>query len=302
MNIVILGAGAIGSLFGAMLSNKNNVTLVGRKTHVEAIKEKGLTIKGMTNLKIKIPAVSKIENISTTPDLLILTVKSYDTLSAVIEAKKIIDEKNTNVLSLQNGLNNIEEISKHVKKEKIFAGVTTQAAMFKKPGVVEHTGTGETLIGGLTNKRDIPGQIAKKFNESGIKTKVSKDIKREIWVKVIINSSINPLTAFFQCKNGYLLENPFLEKITEKICAESTNIARNIGIKIKTSETIKKTKEVIKKTKENYSSMAQSIKQGKKTEIDSINGKLYEIGKKQKLDVTMNEMLTKMIKSLSQKK
>ena len=128
-------------------------------------------------------------------------------------------------------------------------------------------------------------------------TNVSKNILREIWIKSIINSSINPITTFSHCKNGYLLENPMLEKIVEIVCRESTSIANTQGLKLSYDNMIKKTKEVIRNTSDNYSSMYQSFKKSTKTEIDSINGKLVDVGRKKGIDTSMNEILEYIIKS-----
>jgi 2-dehydropantoate 2-reductase len=298
MNIVVMGAGAIGSLFGALLSKNNNVSLICRKPHASAIKKSGLYIQGKTRLNVKINALTSVDSVKFFPELLILTVKSYDTESAILQAKKIIN-KDTIVLSLQNGLDNINKIKKYLKTEKIIAGVTTQGAFFSKPGAIKHTGNGTTLLGelnGYKTKRII--NIADTFNKAGIKTKTSENILKELWIKAIINSSINPLTALFNCKNGYLLENPILENILERICKESTCIANAYGIEIIDISMIKKTKDVVKDTSENHSSMLQSFLRGKKTEIDSINGKLVEIGKKYGLKPSMNEIMVYSIKSL----
>ena len=299
MNIVIMGAGAIGSLFGALLSKNNNVLLICRKPHASAIKKSGLYIQGKTRLNVKINALTSVDNVKFFPELLILTVKSYDTGSAILQAKKIIN-KDTIVLSLQNGLDNIDKIKKYLNPEKIIAGVTTQGAFFSKPGVIKYTGNGTTLLGelnGYKTKRVI--NIENTFNSAGIKTKTSENILKELWFKAIINSSINPLTALFNCKNGYLLENPILENILERICKESTCIANAIGLEITDISMIKKTKEVVKNTSENHSSMLQSVLQGKKTEIDSINGKLIEIGKKYSLKTPLNEIIIYSIKSIT---
>ena len=296
MNIIVFGAGAIGSFIGGMLSKQNNVILIGREKHVNAINRNGLKIKGKTNLTIKIQAETNIKNIHVEPDLLILTVKSYDTEKAIKQAKSII-KKNTIVLSIQNGIDNIDKIIKNIYSENIIAGVTTHGCIFLQPGMIKHSGIGKTILG------DIKGRASKKivevFNKSGIKTKTSKDIIREIWVKAIVNSSINPLTAFFNCKNGYLLRNPILENIVEKICYESTNVANTLNLYLDHDDIILETKKVIKDTSENFSSMLQSIKMGKKTEIKSINGKIVEIGKKKKIDVYLNELLVFLVKSLS---
>ncbi len=211
-----------------------------------------------------------------------------------------IIDSHTVILSLQNGLANVDKIEKVVDKKQIIAGITNQGVYFSRPGSVRHTGKGITIVGELNrNKTNRIKNIADLFNEVGIVTIVSEDIIKEIWLKGVINSSINPLTTIFQCKNGYLLKNPILEKIVENICRESTNIAKINGINISYNQTIQKTKDVIKNTSENYSSMLQSFKKGKNTEIDSINGKIADIGRTYAIDTSMNEMMIYLVQKLS---
>ena len=298
MNIIVFGAGAIGSLFGGLLSKNNKVILIGRKKHVKAINSKNLKIIGKTNKKIKLQAFENVTKV-TDADLIILTVKSYDTDNAIKKLKPLINSK-TIIMSLQNGLDNIDQIQKYVNKNQIVAGITTHGAIFEKPGLINHTGIGNTTIGELNGKKSPRVlKIVEIFNEAEIKTTINSNIIDEIWIKAIINSSINTLTSFFSCKNVYLLENPILENLVEKICIESTNVAKSEGFKFDNFTMIEKTKEVINDTGDNYSSMLQSIKQKKKTEIDSINGKIVEFGRKNNVDLTLNEILIHYIKSNS---
>lgn len=290
-----MGAGAIGSLFGGILAKNNNVTLIGRKPHIDLIKKNGLTIKGKTNLKIKIPAETTVNKINFSPDLILLTVKSYDTEKTIEQIKKIMN-KQTIVLSLQNGLGNIEKIQKKINKNQIFIGVTTHGAFFEKPGVIKHTGVGHTIIGSKQNTIDKIKEITEIFNNAGIQTTTTNDIIKEIWVKTIINSSINPLTSFFQCRNGHLLRNPILENIVEKICYESTKVAKHEGIQVSYDDMTQKTKQVIRDTADNFSSMLQSLQKNKQTEIDSINGEIIKHGKKHNAEIFLNEILLKLIK------
>ena len=298
MNIVIFGAGAIGSFFGALLSKKNNVYLIGRNPHISTIKRKGLTLLGKTQLNVKISAYDSAYDIMLYPDLLILTVKSYDTKNAIHEALSIIND-DTIVLSLQNGLDNIDKIKKVVNPHNILCGVTTHGAILSKPGVIRHTGQGYTVLGELNRKKTERLQhIVHVFNDAGIETKYTLDIDKEIWIKAIINSSINPITTFFNCKNGYLMKNPILENIVERVCRESTYVARSHKINISYQNALKKTKEVIQNTADNYSSMLQSFKRGKKTEIESINGVIVSIGKKYGIDVSINDLLLHLINNI----
>jgi 2-dehydropantoate 2-reductase len=130
-------------------------------------------------------------------------------------------------------------------------------------------------------------------------THATNDIMKEIWTKAIINSGINPLTAFFRCKSGYLLENKLLEKVVERICEESTAIATAEKISVNSTDMIQKIKEVIRDTAQNHSSMLQSVQQGKKkTEIDSINRTLAIIAKKHYINALLNTILTELITPL----
>ncbi|MBN1280181.1 MAG: 2-dehydropantoate 2-reductase, partial [Candidatus Thermoplasmatota archaeon] len=134
---------------------------------------------------------------------------------------------------------------------------------------------------------------------AGIPTRPSTEIQRELWAKAVINSSINPLTAFFQCPNGYLLHNPLLEKTVTLICEESTRVATAHGIPLTIDDMIQRTKKVIHDTTENTSSMLQSVRQGKQTEIASINGRLITVGKQCGVQTPLNEILLQLITNLT---
>jgi 2-dehydropantoate 2-reductase len=297
MNIVVVGSGAIGSLFGALLAKQNTVILVGRAPHITTIQQRGLLIKGKTHLTLKVPAVESIREITVPVDLILLTVKAYDTEAACSQLGPLIQEK-TMVVSLQNGLENIQKMEQTIEKKHLLAGVTTQGALFQEPGVITHSGKGKTILGELDGKTSERLEaLVQVFNQAGIETQISTNIEEEIWRKAIINSSINPLTGFLGCKNGYLLDNPLLEKTVEAVCKESCEIATAHGIRVSPGEMIEKTKEVIRDTAQNYSSMLQSILQRKRTEIDSINGALLRIGMQHRKDVSLNRILYDLISS-----
>lgn len=298
MNIVVYGAGAIGSLFGGLLSRQNNVFLIGRKYHVNVIRRKGLEIQGKTNLVKKISAGSSIDDISFPVDLLLLTVKSFDTEQAIMMASPIIDD-HTLLINFQNGIGNLEIIKTYVSDKQIIPGITTHGSMFIRPGVIQHTGRGKTILGELNGqKTERIRHLIKCFNDAGITTTLSTAIVKDIFRKAIINASINPLTAIFQCRNGYLLKNPVLSHILEQVCIESTLIARAQGFHINPEEMCNQTLEVIRETADNYSSMVQSIQKKSQTEIDAINGNLVDIGKTYGCDTRLNQLLTKIIKSI----
>lgn len=297
MKIVVFGAGAIGSFFGGMLSFENKVCLVARKSHVDSIKNDGLKITGKTNFVAKVDAVDSAKKLDFIPDLIVFTVKSFDTIDGVKQIRSIMDE-NTLFLSIQNGLDNIKKISEYVGNDDIASCVTTNGVIFQNPGVIEHTGVGDTFLG-MLNKKNDPRllNVLKLLNQAGINSDLSNDIQKDIWIKGIINSCINPVTAFFDCKNGYILKNPVLSRILNKICEESTVVAKSNGIDVTFEEMLQKTKNVIKCTEENFSSMLQSVKKNKRTEIDSINGEIVRIGLENEKDVFINQVLVYLIKN-----
>ena len=299
MNILVVGAGAIGSLFGALLSHHHQVTLLGRTPHVKAIQKHKLSITGTTKLTVSISAVDTITDLKS-PDVLLLCVKSYDTQAALQQVQPLCSTKTT-LCTLQNGLSHIDIIKKFVAPESIIVGCTTHGAIFSQPGHIIHTAKGHTLLGALNGSESTRlTQLVTIFAKAGIATTLSHTILEELWKKAIVNSSINPLTALFQCKNGYLLTNPILQEMVRLICHESTNIAQASGYSFTSKETLQKTKEVIATTKENYSSMLQSVQQHKKTEIGAINGVLAHIAHSKGVDAPLNNLLVTIITGLEQ--
>ncbi len=292
MRFIIFGAGALGSLFGALLSTRHHVLLIGRKRHIKAIEKNGLKIEGKTK-GIFYPE-TKWDGKKY--DLVILTTKSYDTKKAVKQIMKKFGR--IPILSLQNGLRNEEIIAEMLGEKYAIGGITSHGATFLQPGIIFHAGEGDTIIGELNGKitKRIK-EIAEAFNECGIKTIISKEIKKEIWKKAIINSAINGLTSILKCKNGDILKNRYAKELLKKICIEGIEVARAEGIEMG-EEIIKKTVEVAEKTSDNISSMLQDLLKGKKTEVDEINGEIARIAKKHEINAPLNEFITYIIKAM----
>jgi 2-dehydropantoate 2-reductase len=299
LKILILGAGAIGSLFGAYLSTKHQVTLLCRTPHAQAINQNGLQLSGQTNNTYTPQAIDTLKNITTTYDLAIITVKAYDT-QQLLQSLKPIQNNLKIILTLQNGLGNIHQIQQTLPQHPLIAGITTHGAIHLKPGIIQHTGKGRTIIG-TTQPKTQPQtkQIIQNLNDAGIPTSLSKNIQKEIFIKAIINSSINPLTTIFQCKNGYLLKNPILKNILTQLIIESTTIIKTQQPDLTTTDMINQTKQVIQETQENYSSMLQSYQQNQKTEIDYINGTLNQIAHQHNIPNPLSNIITQTIHKLT---
>lgn len=295
MRIVVLGAGAIGSLFGAFLSKGNDVTLIGRAPHVRAVIENGLRIAGKTAMRAEPKAVTSTQECDS-PDLLILTVKSYDTERAVREAKPLVGE-NTTVMSLQNGLGNLEVIRNVLGKAKIIGSVTSHGAVLTAPGVVEHTGIGDTMIGNFIGSGDSEA-VAVLLTNNGIETIVSQNITEDVWYKALVNAAINPLAALARAPNGVLLEEEGLKAQAKAIVSEGVRVAAARGIYLNEDEAFSRVMRVATQTAENRNSMLQDLERGRRTEIDQINGAISRMGAEVGIGTPVNDELVARIKDV----
>ena len=302
MKIAILGAGAIGSLFGALLwESGEDIVLIGRKKHVEAIRSRGLKISGISGERIVKPkAVTTTQEVGKV-DLIIISVKSYDTEQAAKDALNMV-HPDTVVLTIQNGLGNIEKLSEIIGEKHVIGGVTMQGSTFIKPGEIYHAGKGPTIIGELNGEiTDRVKRIAETFNKAKIETKITRNIRGVLWDKIIINAGINALTAITRMKNGELLKVSEIKKTMIEAVKEAVNVAKALNIKLEVEDHVKKVIEVVEATANNKSSMLQDIERGKKTEIDFINGAIVKLGKKLGIKPPVNEILTALVKGIEWK-
>jgi len=293
--IMVLGAGAIGSLFGGLLSDFGyDVTLVGRASHVKAIKENGLIVSGFTDKTIEVDATTEpVES-----DIVFLTVKSYDTEQAI---REIPISKETIVVSIQNGLNNLETIFKYVKKSQIVGGVTSNGSLTLSPGKIRHTGIGYTVIGGLDEEGTmITRDIAKLLTDAGLKTEVSEDIMEKIWEKLMINVGINAPAALTGMRNGELPTYEETQWVMVEAIKEAILVAEKVGINIP-KDMVERVVDVTEKTAENRCSMLQDVANKKRTEIDAINGAIVMLGEEVGIDTPINRTLYSLIKGIEGK-
>ena len=320
----IFGAGSLGSLVGGTLATRFPVILVGRKPHLSAIREKGLTVSGKSQLQVKPAAIisldkdgqgfedmwkgiaSPLQLDSFDTHIVIACVKSYQTKN-ILEHLKFIKEhgvraKKTFVLSLQNGIENEALLASAVGEESVIGGITTEGITFKEPGHVFHAGKGETSLGPLSMDHGETKETAKllvdAFNDVGMKCYFCNNIKGKIWTKAIINSSINPITAITRLENGYILERKGLEVLAKRACLEGTAVAEANLIDLACDNTWREVKKVIKATAGNRSSMLQDIENGKRTEIDCICGVIIKYGMRENLNVPTQCMLHTLVKNV----
>lgn len=290
--IFILGAGAIGSVYGALLSENNDVRLIGNKAHVEAVKAKGLSIIGDTRGTFPVHIATKIEVIPER-SLVVLTTKAYDSAEAIKKIRKFL-RKDTVILVLQNGLGN-EDIVKMIVacRAKVLRGVTKMAAEFLKPGSIRFW-HGETII----ESDDESVEIVSIFNASGLESRVTEHIYTDVWTKLVVNCVVNPLTAIFHVRNSEIW-TATLKNIRHSVVRECVETAEAEGITLPKNLAERIDKRVAGYT--NYSSMYQDTARGRRTEIDFLNGKIVELAKKHGIQTPVNETLVSMIKFMERR-
>jgi 2-dehydropantoate 2-reductase len=295
MRIAVFGAGSIGCFFGGLLSKDNEVLLVGRKPQVEAIQAMGLRITGLTEAHLQPKASTTLKGFE--PELVLVTVKAYDTGTAAKALGPHIG-KDTFVMSLQNGLDNLEKLMT-VSGEKLLAGITSHGVTFVDLGQIKHAGTGDTVVGDVTGgARHMASEVANLFTEAGILTTISSDIRAEIWLKVAVNAAINPATAITGLKNGALLMSEELTRLMELAASEVAAVAMGRGVNLDPELAMEKAKEVATLTADNKSSMLQDIERCKRTEIESICGAIVRYGETAGVETPVNRALLALVKGI----
>ncbi|MBI2658162.1 2-dehydropantoate 2-reductase [Candidatus Woesearchaeota archaeon] len=293
MRIIVLGAGAIGSLYGAKLSKLNDVTLIGRKGHVDKIRKNGLKITGIENETYKLRAAARISKIG--ENTLILLATKVNSSEKAISGIRNLLRKDTTILCLQNGLYG-ENIVKKIVKNRclVLRAVTNFGAAFLEPGIVKYNSRSYTAI----EKSPVSAEIAENFRNCGLNGYVSENIRQDMWKKLILNCVLNPVSAILKVENRYIADerlNPLKGMIAEECAA----VAKKDGISFDV-DFVKEINEAIKDSR-NISSMQQDIIKGKKTEIDYLNGAVAELGKKYGIGCPANEALAMIIKDMENK-
>jgi len=300
MKIVVVGPGAIGSLCAAFLSKaKEDVWLLDKdKERAAKINQQGIIIEGISgNWQAPVKTTAEAKEIGSA-DLIIICVKSYHTKDAIAGVKPLIND-NTRILTLQNGIGNIEIIAEVAGLEKVIGGVTNLGATLIGIGHVRHAGKGETVIGRIDGK--IPTEmrlIREIFNKAALETRISRDIKGLLWSKLIINVGINALTAITRLNNGKLIEFEGTRRILREAVTEAIRIAKRKRIKLIYDDPLAKVEAVCEATATNVSSMLQDVLKKRRTEIDFINGVIVRQAQELGIAATVNSLLVDLVKTI----
>jgi len=299
MNILVYGAGAIGSLFAAHLAGRNEVTLIARRAHVEAVRKEGLRVEGVRAMNVQVGAAERLTG-DESPDLVLLATKAYDT-AAAIEALRPVVSSSTILLTVQNGLGNYEALKTAFPSNPVLAASATYGASLAAPGRVVYAGRGEMLVGGAANDLQAAGKVGRLLREAGLQALGVPDIRGHVWQKAIVNAAINPLSALTRKTNGELLEDPAVVARMKRITDEGAAVARAQKIPLPERDVFAVVTRIALATSKNRSSMLQDVEKGKRTEIDQINGAIVEAGKRLGIPTPENESVLEAVRGLARR-
>jgi len=300
--VAIVGLGALGSVFAALLA-RAGIAVAGvcrRREHREAIQANGLLLReGDGETRTQIPVTEELAA-GQSYRLLVVLVKSFDTETVAKNLPSRIDTQ-TPVLTLQNGLGNAEALAAHLAPEQILAGTTTFGALREAPGEVRLTGRGECEIGAWSpaGERYLP-LTQELFQRAGVECRQTPNVATALWKKLAINAAINPLTAILRVRNGELLRREGVAQIMGMVAEEVWRVAARHRIALPTPPELREeVLHVCQLTAANRSSMLRDMEEGRRTEIDAINGAVARLGLERGVLTPVNSTLTGLIHALS---
>jgi 2-dehydropantoate 2-reductase len=315
VDILIYGAGAIGSFMGYLLSQApqaegeriENVALLGREEHIKRCRDPGLQInfpegRKLVQFKHCFKNLQDLKASDFYPEIVIVCVKTYSlpalckelALSGLLQGRL----RDALFILLMNGMGNREVFDElELPDSQVLEGITSLGVKFSEDGKVELKGKGKTILEDKISE-DKKKILKERFSEKGFEIEFFPDFKEHQYSKLFVNSVINPITALTRQQNGIVLSSVLKNTVVGAV-REAVNVAAKEGIKRDEKSVMEVVYSVAEKTSGNTSSMLQDVLKGRMTEIDSINGYIIHLAKKHKIEVPVNEALYGMVKSAS---
>ena len=294
--VAVVGAGAVGGYFGGLLTRAGvPVTMIGRPAFVNAVKKSGLRLDTVLFQETVHPEVSAELSAATRADIVLFCVKSTDTASTAKELARYIDAS-CSVLSLQNGVNNVEEIRKASSIEAL-PTVVYVAASVPSPGTIKHLGRGDLVIGPHSAKVD---KVAEFFDRAGLPYRLSDNIEGELWTKLVWNCALNAVSGLGRVTYGEIIADDDAKKVVEATVYEVLAVANKQGVHPPGLEdpqvALAGAYQIGLQMSGTRSSTAQDMSRGKRTEIDALNGYVARLGAQLGVATPVNHTLYSLVK------
>lgn len=314
LDVLVFGAGALGSLLGGMLARAHDVTLVGREPHVTRVREDGLRISGEISARVTPDAVT--DATGSESDFALVTVKTRDVDSA---ADALATGDHEVVCPLSNGLP--EARLRESLGDRVLGGTATYGAQLVEPGHVRATGIGAIHVGEVddstatdaardtqtaddardtrTAEEPAPSEraerVAAAFREAGIDCTASGRMARLRWEKLAVNAGINPVTALLRADNAAVTEGS-ARAVARRAARETARVAQSVGVDLTPARAVERLDAVARGTAANRSSMAGDVAAGHRTEIDAITGTVIERAERAGVAVPTNRTLYELVR------
>jgi 2-dehydropantoate 2-reductase len=294
--VAVVGAGAVGGYFGGMFARAGvPVVMIGRPAFIEAIQRDGLRIDSVQFQETVHPAASTELAAAAGADVVLFCVKTTDTVNAAKKLAAILPEDSL-VVSMQNGVNNAEEI-RNASGIDALPAVVYVAASVPTPGVIKHLGRGDIVVGPPSEKTE---RVAQLFGEAKIPCRISENIEGELWTKLVWNCALNAVSALGQVTYGEIIASEDARRLIEAAVYETLNVARAKGIHPAGLEdpkvAIAGSYKIAEQMSGTRSSTAQDLSRGKHTEIDSLNGYVARVGAQLGVPTPINHALYTLVK------
>jgi 2-dehydropantoate 2-reductase len=298
MKIAVVGAGAMGAIFGARFAQ------AGHDTHlvdvavplVDKINSDGITVvRGDDETVTQVPATTDPASVGPV-DLVVFCVKCYHTPSAAEAARPLVDSS-TVVASLQNGWGNGDVLAGVFPPEQIVVGVTYNSGTVLDVGRVAHPGVGPTTVGSFTDgEGGGPERLAEALMDGGLEVTVASPIRPEIWKKLILNAATLPTGALIGMNAGALTAHPDMKQLVSETAREAVAVARALGYDIDEQERIDAIHGLLERAGPARGSMLQDFEARRRTEIDVINGAVVRAAADTDVPVPINRAFVALVK------
>src|SRR5437762_10308895 len=303
MRIAVVGAGAMGSVYGGLLSRAGyDVTLLDiRREHIAAIAADGLRLSGIADDHvIRLPA--QIDAAGLPPfDLAIIFVDANATAAAATTAAGLLKPEGA-ALTLQNGIGNLETLATTLGSARVLGGVTMNSANLPGPGQAQHSHAGPTWLGELDGKPTPRlAAIVEALTRAGLETIVTDDVQAHVWNKFVLNCAINPLCAITGLVPGEIAVTPEVDRLQTLLVEELMAVVRAKGLTLPDPDPLGTIKGHCR-ARYNRPSMMQHVEQGRRTEIDALNGALVREAAALGMAVPYNDAIARAIKGLEKQR
>jgi 2-dehydropantoate 2-reductase len=298
--VAVVGAGAVGGYFGGMLARAGaRVTLIGRPAHVDVWRRDGLFVDSINFQESVSVEASTDLAASGDADLVLFSVKSLDTEETARQLARHV-KGDALIVSLQNGVDNVERIRSAAALDPI-AAVVYVASSMPAPGRIKHDARGDLLIGDRPGRPGPPretaiARVSSWFEAAGVPCRVSPDIDADLWTKLITNAALNAISAVVRAPYGDIVAIPESRETVRQLVEECVAVARADGVSLPDVDFVEMVWRFAEKVARVYSSTAQDLERGKRTEIDALNGFVVRRGARLGVRTPVNQSLLALVK------